>query len=270
MKFAVIGGTHGNEPIGIEVVKYIEELEPREFKNEFKIFIGNPKAFALQKRFIDYDLNRCFDTSKESKGYERERAAQLKSKIEGNFDFLLDLHTTTSNMGLTLILTATDPFSRQAAAYLKSYIPEIRIIETQYVNQDCSYINRLAPSSLTIEVGPVANNVVHSKLVMATYQMTQLLLNWNPNDLIDLSSIEYFKSIEDIHYPKEGKWFIHPEREASDFKEVKKRDPLFINWEGEIKPYQGDDSSFPIFINEAAYQNGHLAMTLTKKKSGFI
>ena len=60
MKIAVVGGTHGNEPVGIEVIRHLDRKPPTNPKNEFDTFWANPGAYEAQRRFVDCDLNRTF------------------------------------------------------------------------------------------------------------------------------------------------------------------------------------------------------------------
>lgn len=119
MNFAILGGTHGNEPVGIKVINGLNSTDTKNFVHDFKTFLANPKAYELGKRYVDSDLNRAFGKSGSSKGYEKKRSEELKGLIDGKFDFILDLHTTTSNMGLTVILTRLDEISLKAACFLK-------------------------------------------------------------------------------------------------------------------------------------------------------
>ena len=70
MKIALVGGTHGNEPVGIEVMKYFKETSET-FENQFKCFWGNPKAYELKRRYVDFDLNRSF--GKNTKTHFKEK-----------------------------------------------------------------------------------------------------------------------------------------------------------------------------------------------------
>ena len=54
---------------------------------------------------------------------------------------------------------------------------------------------------LHFEVGPVANNVVRYDLFMKVYTMVCDILRWDPSQTQDLSSVEYYKSYEDIVVP---------------------------------------------------------------------
>merc|ERR1719422_957994 len=88
-------------------------------------------------RYIDEDLNRCFllndlskhnsDKSKELNSrnvtYERKRSQEL-NKILGpkgsskSTDLIIDLHTTTSNTKINMIMSPKDEVSQQLGAYI--------------------------------------------------------------------------------------------------------------------------------------------------------
>ncbi|CAJ1398188.1 unnamed protein product [Effrenium voratum] len=102
---AVLGGVHGNELSGVEVVNtLVSELASKDIdvNGEVTFIIGNPAAVSRGSRFIDYDLNRCFQDDKlcdvttagaTLSGIEWERAQQLAPFLRG-LDVLLDLHST--------------------------------------------------------------------------------------------------------------------------------------------------------------------------------
>ena len=51
MKIAILGGVHGNEFTGIEVIKRLQSLKERPFKNDFETFLANPMAYEQKKTF---------------------------------------------------------------------------------------------------------------------------------------------------------------------------------------------------------------------------
>lgn len=256
MKFAIIGGTHGNEPVGI---KALEGIKGNSYLNEFKTYIGNPKAQEMGKRYVDSDLNRAFGGDDSAKGYERERSKYLVGEIKGEADFLLDLHTTTSNMGLTVILTRLDEISLKSACYLKKLNPNLVIIISVRAGKDCPYTTQMAPSGLTVEVGPVANNVINSYLVLETKKMVEQLLNFDFKEEYNYQDFDCFKTLGLMSYPESGDWMLHPNVDGHDFRELKNGDPLFINIQGDMLAYEGE-SVYPLFVNEAAYQENNTAI----------
>jgi len=145
-KTVIVGGTHGNERIGVELVNFWKDFDKTQIKRSTfntKLLIGNYKAVALNKRYCDHDLNRQFitNTSKithdndndeknnsedainiPERSIEKERAIEIqkligeKSKpssgwslnsiIKHSTDFLIDLHSSTSNVGLVCMISA--------------------------------------------------------------------------------------------------------------------------------------------------------------------
>jgi aspartoacylase len=277
MNIALIGGTHGNEPVGIEVMRLFEKSQ-KSYKNSYTCFWGNPKAFELKKRYVDCDLNRAFGKNGVRKGYEKLRAEELESQIKGIFDFSIDLHTTTSAMGLTAILNNTHLESQKAATYLQNEFDDFKLIEEDRLDADSPHLNRLCPAGLTIEVGPVANNVVHAQLVMDSFHIVEKLLDFDFNQSIETSRAPVFKMIGVVRYPDEG-WYVHPKLEGRDFKELHKNSPCFVNIHNEVlslnevyakaHDLNSRDVVYPFFVNEAAYLEHQSAFLLAEKRLGF-
>lgn len=60
---AIVGGTHGNELTGVFLVSKFEQFPHLVRRSTFETltFISNPQAVAAGRRYINTDLNRCFD-----------------------------------------------------------------------------------------------------------------------------------------------------------------------------------------------------------------
>ena len=264
MNFALIGGTHGNEPIGVKVLEFLDSQVSSEpmlkFSNSFKTFLGNPEALKLKKRYVDSDLNRAFGPKGQSQGFEKIRSYQLTEAIKNKFDFVVDLHTTTSNMGLTLILTRLDEKSLNAACFLKSSFPDLKLIVSMRAGDDCPYTSFLAPSALIVEVGPVANNVIKTSLVKETFKLVTALLDYDFSQKYASEDFECFKILGIKSYPEDGNWMIHENVDGNDFSPLKPGDPIFTNIKDEIIPLEGNQTIYPIFINEAAYLENNTAL----------
>jgi hypothetical protein len=88
MKILVLGGTHGNELLGVKLVKLLQ-------KNQIDgvdAIIANPKAVTAGTRFTESDLNRSFGDSF-TDTYETARALELK-ELAAAYDVVLDFHNT--------------------------------------------------------------------------------------------------------------------------------------------------------------------------------
>jgi aspartoacylase len=113
-RVAIVGGTHGNEFTGVYLINKLNKIPKLVQRPSFKTqtIIANIWAFNAVKRYIDKDLNRCFataDLQNDSLCYLEEKQAKclnrtLGSKGNSQVDFILDLHSTTANMGVSLIL----------------------------------------------------------------------------------------------------------------------------------------------------------------------
>ena len=58
---------------------------------------------------------------------------------------------------------------------------------------------------------------------------------------------------------------IHPDRQDTDYQPIQPGDPLFITLEGETLNYEGTETLYGAFINEAAYYDQHIGLSLMRK-----
>ena len=115
-RILIVSGTHGNEINPIWAVKQFNRKENSlNHGIEYEYIIGNPIAYEKGCRYIDADLNRSFKDIKnhdqDNNGvYEINRANFLVDQfgIHGSkpCQIAIDLHTTTSNMGTSIVLYA--------------------------------------------------------------------------------------------------------------------------------------------------------------------
>ena len=87
MKILVIGGMHGNEPLGIKLVERLKKTPVL----GVNAVIANPKAREINQRFTTTDLNRSFPGDDSS--YEGTKVKELL-KLCKQFDLVLDFHNT--------------------------------------------------------------------------------------------------------------------------------------------------------------------------------
>ena len=101
----VIGGTHGDEPCGVEgILEWHQYLKQSKglLRGEIHFLLGNPEAFGKNLRYVDHDLNRSFaflENPHEVKKslYEVRRANELVSLLNelSPLDAVLDLHSVS-------------------------------------------------------------------------------------------------------------------------------------------------------------------------------
>jgi hypothetical protein len=139
MKVLVIGGMHGNEPLGLEMVRL---LQNRSVKNIDAIW-GNEEAIAANCRFIKTDLNRSFPGNLDSDDYETHRAAELIDICQ-KYDVVLDFHNTSCpDNDCGFVGQAANPELFNAAGFLGI---------NRVVVADYNCINKFATNCLSIEI----------------------------------------------------------------------------------------------------------------------
>jgi succinylglutamate desuccinylase len=267
----IFGGTHGNEWTGITAVtKYAETLKRKHPRLDLHFILANPEAYKINKRFKDEDLNRAFQFLSEERphSFEHQRARELKLLIDQAPCFVIDLHTTTSNMGPTLIVVHETKLNMHLSHRLNTTLPDCRVILSPDPGR--KYLVGQSNEGLMIEVGPVANGVLEAKALESTLTLLDQLLIELSNLPKDLSGeVEIFEEIEDIHYPtdQEGNIaaYIHSSLQNRDFTSLHGEFPAFVTFMGETLKVRTKEELFPIFINEAAYYPVKLAFTLCRK-----
>ena len=226
-------------------------------------------------------------------GYEAARAREVAA-IVGATDLCVDLHTTTSNMGCTLIVGAWCPAAIRAAAYVSEQwsraagdgggggatdacggaegFPVRVLIDEQYSQAECPYLCSVGRHGLEIEVGATPQGLLRADVVAATERALELTL-------------EYFERVNAGRPPPipatlpafldKGKlpWpaapgsvlpdaIVHPQLQGRDFETLRRGDPLWLGLDGSVTAYDGacGEAVVPIFINEAAYYHAGSGM----------
>lgn len=264
-KVLIVGGTHGNEWTGAYVVQKYEKQIKAKFPNlDLHFIFGNPEAFKISKRYKDEDLNRAFQFLHEDRpdSFEHLRAREIKTQIDQEPCFVIDLHTTTSNMGKTIILCHENKLNLFVAEKASKNVKDCRVILSPDPKR--KYLVSQSDFGMMIEVGPIANSVVNGKVLEETLEILEDILA-SLCLPVESGSLDIYEEIQDLPYPENS--FIHPKFQDQDF----------IPLSGEFRPfktYQGDEIQlktseelFPIFINEAAYYSQNLAFTLCRKRN---
>ena len=89
MKILVIGGMHGNETLGLKVVKLFQDNPVLEVDT----LLANEQAIEANCRFVGQDLNRSFPGDSKSDKYELKRASEILNTTR-KYDVVLDFHNT--------------------------------------------------------------------------------------------------------------------------------------------------------------------------------
>lgn len=270
-KVLVVGGTHGNEWTGIQIVeKYAESLKKEFPELELEFILGNPEAYKINKRFKDEDLNRAFQYLNENRvnSFEHQRAKEIQLMINQTECFVIDLHTTTSNMGRTVIISHYNEKNFAVASRISHIFDDVRVIGSP--DPEKKYLASQSDYGLMIEVGPIANGLIHGEILENTVSLLREILSslcLNSDKLP--SQIELYEEIENYYYPQnelgDVTGFIHPQLQNKDFIAVEGKFKAFKTFVGEEILININEKLYPIFINEAAYYPQKLAFTLCRK-----
>lgn len=283
----IVGGTHGNEFTGAYLIKKLEQHPYRVRRASFETItlLANPKAFAAVRRYIDKDLNRCFrqvdlqDLTFSS--YEDIRAKEINYFFGANgktpVDAILDIHTTTANMGLTVI-TDEHPFNLRLAAYLQNANSLVNVYVLPDSEQESS-LPSICKFGCTIEVGAVAQGVLQADRFRQTEALIDTALNYleqyNRGEILSFDSkLTFYQHHGTIDYPRnesgEIQAMIHPQLHFQDYKPLTPGAPMFLTFDGEAIAYEGASTVYPVFINEAAYYEKGIAMCITQQQQAIV
>jgi aspartoacylase len=268
-----------------QLVKKWEKHPKRIEHNSFKTItqLMNKKAIKEVRRYVDHDLNRSFGlTDLADDGlttYEAKLAKELngllgkKGTNEPNVDFIVDLHTTTANMGLSIVVSNMSRTTWRAIAYLCKVEPNLKVYRWQGDIEN-AFVDSIAPNGFAIEVGAVPQGVLRADLFLKTEALISHLLDFiekeNGDDTLELpNEVEIYDHKQLVDYPRDEqgdiRGMVHQERQDKDFTLISEGDPLFLTLDDEVIAYEGE-SLYTLFINESAYYEKGFAMTLAQKR----
>lgn len=282
---AITGGTHGNELTGVHLVKHWsacpDDVERKSFATE--LHLTNANAYEHVRRYIDQDLNRQFSledlNNPELVGCEQQRAKELNAllgpKEDPRVDFVIDLHTTTANMGMSLIFNSDDPLVVGMAFYIKQHMPHATLFFHPSNRMEDNFLTSVGRlNGFLIEVGPIAqgllNYQVYSETRTAVMHALDYLEHHNLGHRMDLpTSMQGYQFLDKIPLPEDQNGditaMVHPNLQDQDYHAIAPGDPLFITLGGETITYDGDSTVYGAFINEAAYYDQHIGLSFMKK-----
>jgi len=197
---------------------------------QLSTLLANPTAFLTNQRFVDTDLNRQFsqellesnndnvrNTVEGTRALEIQQllgpkctttisttatSSSTRSSTPTRTDCIIDLHSTTANMGVTLMFPKGDVLMGQACAYAMHKFnndnddissknhdndrnqnsccpPKCRILlEGRTSRAQEPFLQSIAPHGLTIEVGPVPQGVIRHDAVQNTQRILGHILDY--------------------------------------------------------------------------------------------
>ena len=281
-RVVVTGGTHGNEYTGVYVINRLKarpDLLSSYRSLAVETVLTNERALSENKRYIDEDLNRLFSMERLAETAttaEAKRAAELNEQLgpKGSAsacDLIIDLHTTTGNMGATIIVDRWCPLALHAAAFVQAEMAaddvHVHIMYYELDKPEAPSLASIGKAGLRIEVGPTPQGVLRHDVVQSTERVLHSLLSFferrNAGEHLPLpNTISVFAtagSNAKIAWPVDDDGFptalVHASRQDRDWVPISVGDPLFETLGGEVICYQGEfgPTAVPIFVNEGGY-----------------
>jgi len=288
----VVGATHGNERNGAWLVE-VWRQRPGSLRQSglaVELTIGNPEAHAAGRRYLDKDLNRSFAAAllEQADSPVREvRQARRLLELHGPDSpqpclVVLDLHSTTAAMGNCLVLYGRRPADLALAAGLQGrlglpiYLHEADPAQTGFLAERW-------PCGLAIEVGPVPQGVVQAAITrqtrLAVEESLAVLAAARAGQLRLPAQLVVHRHRISLDLPRRADGsaaaVIHPLRQHRDWQPIRAGEPLFIDEGGGVIAYEppaeligaGEGGlAWPVFINEAAYGEKGIALSLTSRE----
>nr|XP_055060393.1 N-acyl-aromatic-L-amino acid amidohydrolase (carboxylate-forming) B [Misgurnus anguillicaudatus]XP_055060394.1 N-acyl-aromatic-L-amino acid amidohydrolase (carboxylate-forming) B [Misgurnus anguillicaudatus]XP_055060395.1 N-acyl-aromatic-L-amino acid amidohydrolase (carboxylate-forming) B [Misgurnus anguillicaudatus]XP_055060396.1 N-acyl-aromatic-L-amino acid amidohydrolase (carboxylate-forming) B [Misgurnus anguillicaudatus] len=290
-RIAVCGGTHGNELSGVYLVREMERKRKQKGDSLWPVPVttveANPRAVKECRRYIETDMNRCFSSAVLSSAitdntpYEVRRAHELNALLGPKdsadaIDLICDLHNTTSNMGLTLILYTKDWMALHICKHLQTKITRVpvRVVMLDVPISAAYSLESVSKRGFTIEAGPQPHGVIRADIYEAMKEGVDVTMDWikkfNSGTVFEGGDVEVFTLHKSIDYPRDPETreltaAIHPQLQDRDFSLLKKGDPVFLSFSGETVKYEEEETLHPFFINECAYYEKGIAFHLARK-----
>ena len=287
----VVGGTHGNERNAPWLLRQWQAgaSKPRNPGFALELVLGNPAAFQACRRYLERDLNRCFDPSLLADPllqlHEVVRARELLQRYGPEAPqpclVALDLHSTTAAMGNSLVVYGRRPADLALAAALQQqlglpiYLHEADAAQTGFL------VERW-PCGLVIEVGPVPQGVLDSGICRQTQiavEQTLALLDGAASGHVLLPpELVVHRHLFSVDVPRDAdgipRLLLHPQLQGRDWQPLRPCDPVFIGSEGQevslaevlLPAWQRESSFWPVFIGEASYGEKGIAFSLTRRE----
>ena len=284
----VVAGTHGNERNAPWLLEHWR-AHPDSLATaglELALVVGNPEAHARNRRYLDRDFNRSFDPAllADASRPEREvaRARQLLALHgrEGQWPCaaVLDLHSTTSAMGNSLVVYGRRPEDLALAAGIQHRLG-LPVYLHEADQAQTGFLVERWPCGLVIEVGPVPQGVIQQRICRQTQlaleaalavlaQAAQGALRLPPRLVVHrhLGSLDLPRAADGSPLA-----CLDSRRQHRDWWPLRSGEPLFCRPDGEPLTYEAAPESanepvWPVFVNEAAYGEKGIALSLTRRE----
>ena len=195
------------------------------------------------------------------------------NKGENPCQIALDFHTTTATMGSCLVVYGRRDTDLALAGLIQNKLG-LPIYLHESDKKQTGFLVEAWPCGLVVEIGPVGQGLLNSRIISQTKLILENLLeqikNVNNLNLFFPDKLIIHRHIKSIDFPRDEEGningFVHPLRQGRDWHPLKKNDDLFCKLNGEVINFKENEAYIPVFINEAAYMEKNIAMSFTKRE----
>lgn len=131
--------------------KIRSKLYREDYEGIFYLLLGNPKALMQNKRYLDEDLNRAFNSQQSS--YEAKRAQSIKNYFHSiPLDVVYDIHSTPTK-SQPMIICTDNPASLALAKQIPIEPIVLGLIESVHGVSLTKYFSQQGAIDLAFECG---------------------------------------------------------------------------------------------------------------------
>ncbi len=249
-KVLIVGCVHGDEIIGQKVINDLKKIKVQ--KGSVSFLIANGSAQEKNQRWISNDLNRSFPGIKN--GSNESRIAYYINKELKNYDLVIDIHATNSDIGDLAVITNLKSKTKNLLKIIP--ISKIMLARKCVVFGGCELITH-SKLGVALEYGPDKSGRNYKKA-----------LNNIKTILKNLGIINGRKKIfkEKIIYSISGVYKISNDFQQclklKNYKKIKKGQIIGKIKNKEIK---SNKDFYPLFLGKGAY-SGTLSLVAQNKK----
>ena len=223
MIITVLGGTHGNEKTGIDLVSKIE--------NEglaIETFLVNKPAINERKRFVDTDINRTVNLPMGENISESKALEILKSTIRPT-DVVIDFHNTTAKNN-TCIIVIDEP--TELHIKLAGFFGVKNILYIPSNNSVLNLYDNLCNVRFAIEI---SNDVVDWFSIDYFYKKLEELEKLSLSELdnkVPLTEVKIFEYVSGVKKDVKLNFSVN---DIKNFEKIPNTNDLYFSFYGEVE-----------------------------------
>jgi succinylglutamate desuccinylase len=238
----VIGGIHGDEPAGVEVIRKLRE-DDIEYRRPVQLVIGNPSAVEECERYLETDLNRAYPGN-ETGVLEEQIASEIMDIINGTT--VLSIHTTHSTDTPFAILDSSNE-------RLTRIVDELSVpYAVDPTPMDGNALSRYG-DVIELEAGRQYSDEAIKQAQQITEQYLQVMgvMNGSAESSIDTKYFEMFESVEKPDDSPDRSCDVLYNFEATNFEKVN-RGEVYAQYQS--NELQAESDFYPILMSQCGYE----------------